>query len=68
MASNAKTLETGAAANHYSGLSDRNLLLCLVGIYAGTMTAQTAATGAAANKYAALSDRQLDQCLLDVLS
>ena len=70
MAATAQTLVLGAYALNYDSLSDRNLLLCLTGYYAGLtgLTAQQALDGAIGQKYPALDDKQLTECLLDVLS
>lgn len=70
MASDAQTLENAAAAAGYAGLSDRMLLLCLIGVYASptSLTAQAAVNAAAAAGYAAMSDEQLDRAILAILS
>lgn len=65
MACDATTLAALAAANGLSGLSDRDLLMCLASIYgsaAGNTTAQAAVTAAATAGMARLSDGDLEKC------
>lgn len=70
MAQDAQTLENSAAAAKYSALSERMLLLCLIGVYASAtgLTAQAAVNAAAAAGYSALSDQELDTAILAILS
>ena len=66
----AQTIIGDAYAQKYDALSDRSLLLCLVGYYSTVagLTAATCLPLAYAQKYDALSDQALAECLLDVLS
>ena len=68
MALPAQTLVHDAAAFFYDALANRDTLLSLVGIYAGTLTAQQAVTGAASKNYHALSEHDLMLCILEALS
>ena len=70
MPSSAQTLITGAVGLHYEALSNRQLLLCLVGYYSSVagLTATTCLNGAISAGYEALSEWELKQCILDVLS
>lgn len=70
MATDAQTLVDQSAVSKYSELSERDLLLCLVGYYGSNagLTAQQAVVIAAAQGYSKLSDRQLDECYLAIIS
>jgi hypothetical protein len=69
MAQTAESLITGEYAAFIPALSDRNLLLCLVGYYASvtSLTAQNCINGAKAEGYAALSTHDLMLCILEVI-
>ena len=71
MSQNAQTLETTAVASGgYDALSNRELLLALLGVFNlnSSLTAQQAITLAAQNKYGALSDKQLDDAILSIIT
>lgn len=70
MATDAQTLTNAAATAKYSGLSEREILLCLAGQYGATagITSQQAVNLAATNDYSGLSDRTLYECLLALIS
>lgn len=69
MADDAQTLIEHAAAEGYHGLSDRGVLLGLLGSWAGSIAlyAQDAVDGAAAQGYHALSDEMIEKALLYIL-
>jgi len=70
MATDAQTLVNTSAASKYASLSERDLLLCLVGYYASqnSITAAQAVVTASQQGYAKLSDRELDECYLAIIS
>lgn len=70
MATDAQTLVNTSATSKYAELSERDLLLCLVGYYGNLagLTAQQAIVVAAQQGYSKLSDRQLDECYLVIIS
>lgn len=70
MATDAQTLVTTAASNKYLELSERDLMLCLMGFYGSNagLNAQQAVIVVAQQGYSKLSDRQLDECYLTIIS
>jgi hypothetical protein len=70
MATDAQTLVNAAMAARYDSLSDRELLLCLAGLYGANagLNAQQAVNAAMGADYDSLSDRELWECYLGEIS